>query len=320
MRTIALSLLASASILIPATAQQGPLTIDNRIRTATTNPTTVEPRANIRVDVNMTLIPVTVLDEKGHSVIGLNQDNFRVFDGTESRPIVSFGQQDAPVSVGIVFDTSRSMTEKYQTARLAPKELLQQLNPEDESFLITVADKPQLRQGFTSDFDEIQNALLFANTKGVTPLLDGVYMGIAMMKKAKNQRKALIVVSDGGDNNSRYTLQELTAIAAEADVQIYSMCLWNHPATPEERTGPELLEKLSLASGGVSYMINDAALLHNAMNQVGVSLHNQYVLGYYPPDNLPAGKYRKVKVQLLLPRGLPHLQMYARSGYYAPER
>jgi len=301
-------------------AQQGPLTLDNRIHTATTNPTTVQPQANIRVDVNLTLIPVTVLDEKGHSVMGLNQENFRVLDGTESRPIVSFGQQDAPVSVGIVFDSSRSMTQKYQTARLAPAELLRKLNPEDEAFLITVSERPVVRQNFTSDFADIQNSLLFTNNKGTTPLLDGVYMGISMMKKAKNPRKALIVVSDGGDNNSRYTLQELTAIAAEADVQIYSVCLWSHPETPEEASGPELLEKLSLASGGVSYMINDGERLRTAMTLVGVSLHNQYVLGYYPPDNLPAGKYRKVRVQLLLPKGLPHLQMYARSGYYAPER
>jgi len=296
------------------------LNIENRLHTATTNPTTVQPQPNIRVNVNMTLIPVTVLDEKGHSVLGLSQDNFRVLDGAESRPIVSFGQQDAPISIGIVFDTSRSMTQKYQTARYAPTELLRHLNSEDEAFVITVSEKPELLHGFTSDFAEIQNALLFPNNKGTTPLLDGVFMGIAMMKKARNPRKALIVVSDGGDNNSRYTLQELTAIAAEADAQIYSMCLWDHPATPEEKSGPELLEKLSLASGGVSYIIDDASNLRHAMSQVGVSLHNQYVLGYYPPDNLPAGKYRKVKVQLLLPKGLPRLQMFARSGYYAPER
>ena len=166
----------------------------------------------------MALVPVTVLDPMGHNVLGLDRENFRVFDGTEQRPIVTFGQSDAPVSVGLIFDCSRSMREKFKIARQAPVELYPQLNPDDESFLITVSDKPQLRQDFTSAFNDIQNALLFTNPDGTTSLLDGVYMGLQQLKKAHNPRKALIVVSDGGDNNSRYTLRELASMAAEADV------------------------------------------------------------------------------------------------------
>src|SRR4051812_18565757 len=210
---------------------------------------------SIRVDVNMALVPVTVLDTMGHNVLGLDRDNFRVIDGSQPVPIVSFGRSDAPVSVGLIFDCSRSMRDKFRVARLAPAQLYKQLNPDDESFLITVAETATLKQDFTSAFSDIQNALLFSNPNGTTSLLDGVYMGLQHIKKAKNPRKALIVVSDGGDNNSRYTLQELAKIAQEADTQIFSICLFDKPQTMEEFDGPALLTKLAQVSGGINYMI-----------------------------------------------------------------
>jgi len=275
---------------------------------------------SIRVDVNMALVPVTVLDTMGHNVLGLDRDNFRVIDGSQPVPIVSFGQSDAPVSVGLIFDCSRSMRDKFRIARLAPAQLYKQLNPDDESFLITVAETATLKQDFTSAFNDIQNALLFSNPTGTTSLLDGVYMGLQHIKKAKNPRKALIVVSDGGDNNSRYTLQELAKIAQESDTQIFSICLFEKPQTMEEFDGPALLTKLAQASGGINYMIQGPNDMHTAFGKVGVTLHNQYVIGYYPPENAPAGKFRKVTVQLLVPKGLPKLQIYSRNGYFVPDK
>jgi Ca-activated chloride channel family protein len=274
--------------------------------------------ANIRVNVAMTLVPVTVLDQLGHNVTGLSRDNFRVFDGTTQRPIVSFGQQDAPVAVALVFDCSRSMTEKFKTAREAPMELFKRLNPEDESLLVTVADRPELKQGLTSNFSAIRNALVFTHPNGTTSLIDGVFLAMAELKKSPLPRKALVVVSDGGDNDSRYTLNELTSMASEADIQIFSICLFRNPQTPEETAGPELLTKLATVTGGVNYLISDVNDVRTAMGKIGVTLHNEYVIGYYPPDEAPSGKYRKIKVQLLIPRGLPRLQVYARSGYYVP--
>jgi Ca-activated chloride channel homolog len=276
--------------------------------------------ASIRIDVNMALVPVTVLDTLGHNVTGLDRENFRVFDGSEQRPIVAFAQTDAPVSVGLIFDCSRSMREKFKIARDAPTELYKRLNPDDESFLITVSDRPQVRQDFTSEFNDIQNALLFTNPDGTTSLLDGVYLGLQQLKKAHNPRKALIVVSDGGDNNSRYSLRELAALAAESDTQIFSICLFEHPMTVEEQEGPQLLTKLAQSSGGINYMISKVDEMQSAFGKVGVTLHNQYVLGYYPPENAPSGKYRKITVQLLVPAGLPRLHVYSRNGYYVPER
>jgi len=305
--------------VVPGAADDnGPRLLENQ--TYRRPPQTTSHPASIRVDVNMALVPVTVLDPMGHNVLGLDRENFRVFDGTEQVPIVTFGQSDAPVSVGLIFDCSRSMREKFKVARQAPAALFSQLNPDDESFLITVADRPQLRQDFTTAFSDVQNALLFTNPDGTTSLLDGVYMGLQQLKKAHNPRKALIVVSDGGDNNSRYTLRELTSLAAEADVQIFSICLFEKPQTVEEFDGPALLGKLTQASGGINYMIMNVNEMKTAFSKVGVTLHNQYVLGYYPPEDAPCGKYRKITVKVLLPQGLPKLKIYARNGYFVPER
>jgi len=284
-------------------------------RSASTN-----PPANIRINVDMALVPVMVLDPLGHNVRGLARENFRVIDGPAARPIVSFGQQDAPISVGLVFDCSRSMTSKFPTAKKAPAELYRQLNPEDESFLVTVAQRAVLRQGLTSNYEDIMNSLLFTNPNGTTSLLDGVYDGLQELKKSQKPRKALIIVSDGGENDSRYSLNELASLAQESDTQIFAIGLCQNPQTREEAEGPLLLERLARASGGLEYMVNDLNDLTSAMARIGIALHSEYVLGYYPPDDAAAGKYRKIKVQLLVPDGLPKLRVFARSGYYVPGR
>jgi len=306
--------------VVAADNDPGPRLLENQRLARNTAQTTNARPANIRIDVNMALVPVTVLDPRGQNVMGLERGNFRVIDGSETRPIVTFGQSDAPVSVGLIFDCSRSMREKFPVARQAPAELYRELNPGDESFLITVSDKPQLRQAFTKDFGEIRNALLFTNPDGVTSLLDGVYMGLEQLKKAHNPRRALIVVSDGGDNNSRYTLKELANLAAESDAQIFAICLFEKPGSPEEVDGPALLGKLTQATGGINHLITDVHQMRTAFGRVGVTLHHQYVLGYYPPENAPSGKYRKITVQVLVPRGLPRLQIYSRNGYFVPEK
>ena len=275
--------------------------------------------SNIRMDVNMALVPVTVLDTAGRSVTGLGRENFRVIDGAHSVPIVSFGKQDQPISVGLIYDCSRSMTSKFKTAREAPRALFNQLNADDESFLITISDRADMRRELTSDFSEIENTLVFTHPEGTTSLIDGIYMGLQQIKKSHNPRRALIVVSDGGDNNSRYTLRELESLAVESDTQIFAMGLYENPQTQEEMDGPVLLTELSSKTGGINFVIRDVRDLNAAMTKIGISLHNQYVLGYYPPDGAESGKYRKIKVQLLVPAGAPPLQLFARSGYYVPE-
>ena len=301
------------AVLLPAFAQ----TAEQSIRSI---PRPKADGGTLRIDVDMALVPVTVLDAIGRSVTGLNRANFRVIDGAHEVPIVTFGQQDQPISVGLIFDCSRSMTEKFKTSREAPRALFEQLNADDESFLITVSDKAELRWGLTSDFSDIENALIFTHPDGSTSLVDGIFMGLAAIRKSHNPRRALVVVSDGGDNNSRYTLRELESIAVESDTQIFSVGLFQNPQTREEVDGPALLSALAKRTGGVAFNVANVKDLNGAMRKIGISLHNQYVLGYYPPNEAESGKYRKIKVVLMVPQGAPPMQIYARAGYFVPER
>ena len=293
---------------------------------SSTGPLVLNPKAgsdaarhlSIRVDVIMTLVPVTVIDDRGRNVLGLKSTNFRIVDGSEERPISAFSLGDAPLSIVLIFDSSSSMHSKFAKARRAAAELFRHLNPEDEISLVTVSTTASVRHGFASDFRQIQDSLLFIDPSGMTPLLDGVYAGLAQMKKAHYPRKALIVVSDGGDNNSRYTLRELLSRAVEADTLIYSIGICEDPQTEEEVRGPELLEGISEATGGVEFAVRDPRDIRQAMDRIGTNLHNQYILGFYPPTGVAGGKYRKIRVDLRLPPGSPRLQVLARRGYYAP--
>jgi Ca-activated chloride channel family protein len=261
-----------------------------------------------------------VTDQFGRNIRGLDKQNFQIYDGTEQRPIVSFSRQDAPVSVGLVYDCSRSMSDKFAISREAASQLFAQLNPEDEAFVVTVSDRIELRHDFTSELGDVQGALTFVRPKGTTALLDGIYMGLSHMRKAHNPRKALVVVSDGGDNNSRYNLKEVLRKAMESDVLIYTIGIFQNPQSPEEVYGPDLLKGISQKTGGIPFMLGSAYSVAGAMSNIGVSLHNQYVIGYYPPEDAPGGKYHKIKVKLVAPAGFPRLQVYARAGYYVPER
>jgi Ca-activated chloride channel homolog len=276
--------------------------------------------SSLRVDVSMALAPVSVTDPNGRNVVGLQRENFRLLDDKQPRDIASFSREDQPVSIGLVFDCSRSMSDKFLVAREAPTQLYRQLNDKDESFLITVSDRPTLRQSLTSNFEELQNALFFTNPNGTTALLDGVYLGLAQIRKARNPRRALIVVSDGGDNNSRYNLGELKKLATESDAQIFAIGLHLNPSTVEERDGPELLDALTRVSGGINYAVTNVNEIAGALAKIGTTMHNQYVLGYYPSVSTQSGKYHRITVQLKLPSYLPPLHIYARAGYYTPER
>jgi Ca-activated chloride channel family protein len=318
MRTlfVSLCLCIAAGISILAADDSGPRLLDNQT-IAKSAPAARNP-SSIRVDVNMALVPVTVMDSAGRNVTGLSQENFRVFDDNEQRPIIAFGTSEAPISIGLIYDCSRSMTDKFNIARQAPVRLFEQLNPEDEAFLITVSDKPALRQDFTSEFSQIQNALMFTHPNGTTSLVDGIYMGLQQLKKAHNPRRALIVVSDGGDNNSRFNLRDLSRLAAETDAEIFAICIFQNPQSEEEANGPALLSRLAEVSGGINYMIGDVNSVRSTFSKIGVTLHHQYMLGYYPTENGPSGKYRKIKVQVLVPQGIQRLRIVARGGYYAP--
>jgi Ca-activated chloride channel homolog len=200
-------------------------------------------------------------------------------------------------------------------------EFFKTANPQDEFFMITFNDRPQLRADFTKSIEDIQGKLVYTVPQGSTALLDAIYMGISKMKDARNAKKALLIISDGGDNHSRYTENEIKSVVKEADVQIYSIGIFSlAPPTPEEVSGPTLLTEISSVTGGRMFTLTNPNELADVATKIGIELRNQYVLGYRPNNKNKDGHWRKIKVKLNPPKGLPHLNVYARTGYYAPSQ
>jgi len=333
MRSFLLTLILAA-LLIPAAlpddkdkkaeTPQATVNITPRIRgkNPAAEETIVDRRTDIRVDTTLVLVPVAVTDPMSRFVTGLDKENFKVFEDKIEQEVSQFSSEDAPMSVGIVFDTSGSMGNKLQRSREAVKEFMKTANPQDEFFLIRFNDRPEMVSGFTADTEEIQSRLTFTEAKGRTALLDGVYMAMNQMKKARNPRKAILIISDGGDNSSRYTESEVKNAVREADVQIYAIGIFEPASsrgrTPEEMGGPGLLTEVTEQTGGRHFAVDNLAELPDVAAKIGIELRNQYVLGYSPKNGVRDGKYRRIQVRLVKTAGLPQLKAMFRTGYYAP--
>ncbi len=273
----------------------------------------------LKVDVSLVLVPVTITDPMNRLVTGLDKDNFQVFEGKDQQDIRHFSSEDAPVSIGVIFDMSGSMVSKIERAREAVIEFFKTANPLDEFFMVAFADKPEEVSDFTSSVEDIQGKLVYTVPKGRTALLDAIYLGVSKMRQAKYQKKALLIISDGGDNHSRYTENEIKSQVKEADVLIYAIGIYDHyMATPEEALGPSLLGEIAELTGGRSFTIDNPNDLADVATKIGIELRNQYVIGYRPKNPGHDGKWRKIKVKLIPPKGLPPLKVYAKTGYYAP--
>lgn len=272
----------------------------------------------IKSKVDLVLVPVTVTDPLNRLVTGLDKENFEVYEGKEKEEVRHFSSEDAPISLGVIFDMSGSMASKIERAREAVIEFFKTANPQDEFFLITFADRPEEVSDFTQSIDDLQGKLVFTVPKGRTALLDAIYLGISKMRQAKYPKRSLLIISDGGDNHSRYTEGEIKSLVKEADVMIYSIGIYDrYMATPEEQLGPALLSDISELSGGRSFTIDNPNDLADVATKIGIELRNQYVLGYRPKTPAHDGKWHKIKVKLLPPKGLPPLHVYAKTGYYA---
>ncbi|HEV2276357.1 MAG TPA: VWA domain-containing protein [Acidobacteriaceae bacterium] len=273
----------------------------------------------IRVDVNLVLVPITVTDPMNRLVTGLEREDFSVYENNSLQTIKSFSSEDTPVSIGVIFDLSGSMSDKINRARNSIIEFLHTANPQDEFFVIGFNDRPELVEDFTSNIDNIEARLITLRPGHRTALLDAIYFGLNKMKQAKNDRKALLVVSDGGDNRSRYTEGEVRSLVRESDVQIYSIGIFDqYAATREEQLGPLLLHDVSEETGGQLFRVDDISDMGDIATKISAELRNEYVIGYKPGDAKRDGKWRKLKVKLVPPPGLPQLSVHARTGYYAP--
>jgi Ca-activated chloride channel homolog len=281
------------------------------------------PQANLRVDMSLVLVPVHVTTPLGVSVTDLDKINFKVFEDNVEQTITHFSKDDAPLSIGLVFDASASMHNKLHKSSEAAAALFKTANQGDEFFLVEFNERPRLAVPFTLDSGEVYDHISHTRTTGRTSLLDAIHMALVQMKKATHSRKAIVIISDGGDNCSRYSVGQIKNALVESEVQVYAMGIFDvldsakkRPA--EEVKGPGLLSELAEMSGGRHYPIDDLNELPGISERIGTELRNQYVLGYSPANLERDGKYRKIKLDLAPPAGMPALRTQYRHGYYAP--
>jgi Ca-activated chloride channel family protein len=288
--------------------------------------------ANFHTSSQMVLVPVTVTDRSGKTVEGLQAKDFNILEDQISQPIVSFSADDAPCSVGLVLDISGSMRNALGAAKTVAQSFFQTANPQDEFLLLTVSSQPEAISGFTNDIAKLNDSIERTIPNGMTALIDTVYLGLNRMRKARQPRRALLILSDGMDNYSRYSKSEMLRVAIEADVQIYTIIFDNGlpgassgiPFRPvmvrkpgdqgEDHEGAHLLEELSNKTGGLHYHVRNDTEAKEAATKAGRALRNEYVIGYQPPSASATGKWHRIRVK----SNVPKLDVYARNGYYAP--
>ncbi len=282
----------------------------------------IRPGKVIRTDVDLALVNVTVTDPFNRLVTGLDQDNFRVYEDNIEQEIVTFSSEDVPISIGVIFDFSGSMSNKIDKAREAALDFFKTANPQDEFFLVTFNERAELTSTFTNSVEDLQSRMMITAPKGRTALLDAIYLGLSQMRGAHNAKRALLILSDGGDNHSRYNENDIKRLVKEADTQLYAIGIFDplgyRNRTPEELNGPTLLSEITELTGGRVFAVEHLNDLPDIASKIGMELRNQYVLGYKPSNHLHDARWRKIKVKLRPPKGLPPLSVYAKTGYYAP--
>jgi Ca-activated chloride channel family protein len=280
------------------------------------------PHSRLRVDSTLVLIPVHVTTPSGTSVTNLNLEHFRLFEDNAEQKVTHFAKDDAPISIGLVFDTSGSMHNKIRKSSEAAATFFKTANAEDEFFLVEFNEHPKLTVPFTPDSLEIYRRIAHIHPFGRTSLLDAIHLALVQMKGAHNLRKAIVILSDGGDNRSRFTVSEVKNAMLESDVQMYAMGIFDpeeiRRKTSEEEKGPKLLESLAEQTGGRLYYVDNLDDLATIGARIGNELRNQYLLGYSSTNSSRDGKFRRVRVNLSAPPDMPNLRSYYRHGYYAP--
>ena len=284
----------------------------------------IKPSEGIKVDVDLALVNVTVTDPLNRLVTGLDKDNFRIYEDGVEQEVVTMSSEDVPVSIGLVFDMSGSMSDKVEKAREAAVQFMRTANPQDQFFLVSFNERAELTSGFTSSVDELQNRMMFTASKGRTALFDAIYLGLSQMRGAHNGKRALLLITDGGDNHSRYNESDIKNYLKEADCQLYAIGIFDpigiRSRTPEELEGPSLLSEMTEMTGGRVFPVGNLSELPDIAAKIGMELRNQYILGYKSANPLKNGAWRKIKIKLRPPKGLPPLRIYGKSGYYGPNQ
>jgi Ca-activated chloride channel homolog len=302
------SVVASLGVLVFSTAllAQSAISISPRSRP---EPVLLRPAANLRLDVKLVQIPVTVTDLRGQPLVELPQSAFRLFEDEVEQPISTFSMTDAPISATLVFDSSRSMKGRIDDARAAVDQFLNARLMGDEFSLVRFSDKAELLSAFTDDWADISRRLSFVEPRGWTALYDAICLGTHQGRKAHNQRKVVVVFSDGGDNNSRYSENELIRLLREADVQVYALSMFERP---------RVLERITEETGGRALWVKRLDDLPPAIETLNRQIRSEYVIGYSPGAVPNDGKYHRIRIEVRPPAGVERVRASWRRGYTAP--
>jgi Ca-activated chloride channel family protein len=269
----------------------------------------------LRVNVDLVLVPVTVTDSMNRPVVGLSKQDFTLSEGARAQDIRYFSADDTPISIGVLLDVSASMKDKIELARDALAEFFNDSRPDDDYFVVTFSDSPELVADVTQSIGTLRARLGQVTPKGHTALLDAIYLGVQKLKHARYQRKALLIISDGGDNHSRFTAGEIKDMVMESDVQIYGIGIYSSIFhTPEEWSGQHLLTTITEATGGRTITVGNARELPQAAATISTDLRNEYVLGY-APEALDSSGWRKINVSVAPQKDGSRLHLSWRRGY-----
>ena len=271
----------------------------------------------IIIGTNIVNVAVTVSDSYGRFVTGFANEHFKVFDNNIQQQIAHFSYEDAPVSLGIVYDVSGSMDKHIDRSLHALKRFVETSHEDDDFFLITFNSQPRLVQNFTTSADELVSHLTLVRPDGATALYDAVYLAVEKLREGRHKKKALLIISDGQDNNSRYSFKELRDLVREVDVQIYAIGITNPMVGSLARYGHTVLEEMTEMSGGRAFFpdARHEAELIETCTRIALELRHQYSIGFYPTDTTGAGKLHEIKVRLIQPKGSGRLLLSYRRSY-----
>lgn len=260
------------------------------------------PPALFSVQVDLVLVPVSVTDAANRPVTGLSKENFAIYEDERQQHIGYFSAEDSPISVGILLDVSGTMSNKIDAAREALADFFKNSHPDDDYFVITFSDRPQLVANSTKSIGDIQGKLSTVKPFGYTALLDAIHMGLAKLRSARYPRRALLIISDGGDNSSRRKMREIKSEVEEADVQVYAIGLFDDGIpvlkSLDEKLGKRVLSEVTDASGGRTITVENLAKLPEVARTISIEMRNRYLLGYRPTKAVRDGRWHKIKVRV----------------------
>ncbi|HWY60094.1 MAG TPA: VWA domain-containing protein [Terriglobales bacterium] len=274
-----------------------------------------------RVDVDLVLVPVTVTDALNRPVTTLQKQDFALYEGGKPQKIEYFYEDGAPLSIAVLLDVSESMSNKIETERAALRDFFNNANPQDEYFAITFSGRPRLVASSTTSIDEMERQLMSTEPGGPTAMLDAIYLAEAQLRAAKYKRRAIVIISDGGDNVSHYTHREIRDLVREGDVEVYSIGLFEtfFFGTIEERLGRKWMTDITDCTGGRTIAVQNRAKVSEAAADVSREIRSQYVLGYHPAIR-GDGKWRKIKVRVVSSTARQPLRASYKTGYTSREK